>query len=300
MVIIERSKEYDAFGPWIYEIDEEHEVPKIFRSYYDGSGSHLILFKVPRNIERRTASPDTDLYDYLVGAYDKYLHILKRTGKKVTERKIYYGDISAVKDIHALLKGVLILFTQNGPAVIEYNTVSEEIILKLINIIEKKICIDTQSIRMESIPVEYSSDESTIDILYFNLFNKLQSVRPGLSLIAYQPAMWIQITRGLRQRLNEEKLKLSKTAFITNDNELIVLERNMPMRKKYKNEYEYSYLYIPFQSITGAALKELDKQQFLFIFELRVKNQIFSYIFENRNKKMFDLYHKLYNFNRIA
>lgn len=299
MVIIERSKEYDAFGPWIYEIDQEHEVPEIFRSYCDRSGNHLILFKVPRKIERRDASRDMDLYDYLVGAYDKYLHILKRIGKSVTERILYYYDITAVKDIHALLKGDLILFTQNGQEVIEYNTVSEEIILKLINIIEGKIAIDTQRILIEGIPAD-NPDEGKLGILFFNLFNELQTINPELSLCAYQTDIYIRRTRELRKKLEETRISLSKIAFIVDDKELIVLERKVPIRKRYKEEYEYSYLYIPFQNITGAVLKELDNQRYLYILELKAKGQKFSYIFDNGNKKMFDLYHKLYNFNRIA
>lgn len=299
MVIIERSKEYDAFGPWIYEIDEEHEIPKVFRDCYSEREEPLILFKVPRNIDRRDANAHMDLYDYLVGAYGQYLHIYKRAGKRVTDQRIYYNEISAVRDIHALLKGVLILFAQDAPAVIEYNTVSEEVVRKLINIIEGKICADGQSIRMESIPAEYSADESTIDILFFNLFNKLQTTDPALSLIAFQPAMRLQNTRGLKKRLNEEKLRLSKTAFITNETELIVLERDMTFGKR-KGEHEYSYLYIPFQSITGARLRELDAGRYLYILELKVKKLVFSYIIERGNKRIFDLYHKLYNFNRIA
>ncbi len=300
MIVIERSKEYDSFGPWIYEIDEEHEMPAIFRKYYNENETPLILFKVPRNIERRNATPNTDLYDYLVGAYDEYLHIYKRSGQRVTRQKIYYNDISAVKDTHALLKGEFVLFTQNGPAIIEYNTVSEEIILKLIDIIEKKICVDSQRLRMESIPVEYSEDESTIDILFFNLFGRLQSADPGRSLIAYQPAPHIQKTRVLRQRLKAEKLVLSKTAFIINEKELIVLERNIPVRKNIKAVYDYSYLYIPFQSIIGAALNDFDDERYLLILRLKVKHQTFPFIFESGNRKVFDLYHKLHDFNRIA
>lgn len=296
---IERSKEYDAFGPWIYEIGEEHEVPAIFRDYYEGDNP-LILFKVPRNIERKTASPNMDLYDYLVGAYDKYLHILRRIRKKVTQKKIYYNDITAMKDIHALLKGELILFTQDGPEAIGYNTVSEEIIRKLINIIENKICIDAQRIRMENIPAEYLADESSFDILFLNLFNKLQAIDPEICPIAYQPAFHIKKDGRLRQKLKERELSLSKTAFIINGKELIILERSLPVKKKLKENHEYSYLYIPFQSITGAALREFDKQRYFFILELKAKNQTFSYIFENGNKKMLELYHKLHDFNRIA
>ena len=123
---------------------------------------------------------------------------------------------------------------------------------------------------------------------------------PALSPIAYQPAFNIKKDRSLKQELRKRRLSLSKTAFIMNDKEFIILERILPARKKYKEDHEYSYLYIPFQRITGVSLKAFDKEGYLYILELKVKDQRFSYMIENSNKKMLVLYHKLHDFNRIA
>ena len=70
--------EYDAFGPWIYEITEAHPLPALFAPYVRSEETPLMLFKIPRDIERRRATPDMDLYDYVVGAYEERLLILKR------------------------------------------------------------------------------------------------------------------------------------------------------------------------------------------------------------------------------
>src|SRR6202142_801227 len=45
-------REYDAFGPWIYEIKDERDTPRRFRAACGRHYGARILLKVPRNIER--------------------------------------------------------------------------------------------------------------------------------------------------------------------------------------------------------------------------------------------------------
>ena len=286
---MEYISEYDAFGPWIYEIDEGHEVPKIFRKYYNEYGRPLILFKVPRNIERRNASPDMDLYDYLLGAYDTYLCVLKREGGNVIENKIDYDDIFAIKDVHALIKGELIFFTENESIKIDYNTISEDIVLKLISIVEKKIINeDTQKIQTESIPIEYvPGSEDSLDLLFIKLLNTLKENNPAAKLAAYQPRIYI---KGNSTELSEE---LSKVAFIVAENELIILKRETQ-----KEDLYYSFLYIPLHSIKGIGISGFDRENLLYETQLVAGNQTFTYIVENRNKKIFELYQKLDKINQ--
>ena len=81
--------EYDAFGPWIYKITEKNPMPALFFPYYKENNNYLMLIKIPRDIERRKAKPDMDLYDYVIGMYEEYGYILKRNGKEVEEVKFY-------------------------------------------------------------------------------------------------------------------------------------------------------------------------------------------------------------------
>lgn len=290
---MERSKEYDAFGPWIYEIDEEHEIPKLFREYYSETAP-LLLFKVPRSVERRKASPNMDLYDYLVGAYDTYLHIYKRAGKSVDEQKIDYRDIVAVRDVHALLRGELILFTPGGQVSLVYNTVSEDVVLKLINIIEDKISGAARNIAMESLPVEYvPGNDDYLEILFINLFNKLKETKPGVNLVALQPLIDIKRTRSLKISMEEKACAPSKLAFITNEKELIVLIKELPELKRQKHTYVYSYLYVPYQNIAWAAASLLDEEQALSVMELNAGGRTFSFIIESANAGVYELCNRL-------
>lgn len=290
--MMERNKEYDAFGQWIFEIDGEHEVPRLFKEYYDENESYQILFKVPRRIDRVKASPNMDLYDYLIGARDTYLHILKREGKGVTETKINYSDIFAVKDTHALLKGELILFTENETEKILYSTVSEEIIMRLINIIERNACKSVRRLYIEGIPVEYiPGDPGSVDFLFVNLFDKLKEFNPEIKLVVHQPNMTIKKTAELKQKLKYTGYMLSRSAFIMNDKDLIIIERPASKFRKVKEGMDYSYFYIPYQSINAVRINKFDEAQNLDIVEFNAGNQTFGFIIGGGNENLTNLYH---------
>lgn len=295
---MQRSKEYDEFGPWIYEIDNEEDVPPIFRGYYDNDDNYLMLFKVPRKIERSRANPDMDLYDHMVAAHDTYLHIISRAWKGIFEQRVEYDDIAVMKDIHRLLYGELILFTPSGQFSIKYNTVSEEIIQKFIDIIVKKKSPSEKKIQLEGMPVEYQPDRAgSLDMLFLNLVKKLQAVNDGIKLAAYQPCTDIIITKQLKRQLKSCGLALSSTAFIIDDIELIVIERMLPKGKKKTEQHDYSYIYIPLKSITAAGIYEFHSEQHINVLELTIKNWKYSCLFENKNEKIYELYQKIREIN---
>lgn len=93
-----RVSEYDAFGTWIYKITEKHLMPPLFIPYYKEEKDYLMLIKIPRDIERRKANPDMDLYDYVIGMYDNYGYILKRKDKEVEEIRFYYDEVESIEN----------------------------------------------------------------------------------------------------------------------------------------------------------------------------------------------------------
>lgn len=290
---MEYISEYDAFGPWIYEIDEGHEVPRIFRKYYNAHGRPLMLFKVPRKIERRNATPDMDLYDYLIGAYDKYLCILKRDGENVVEKKIYYKDICAVNDTHVLIKGELVFFTEDDRVSVHYNTISEDIILRFLTIVEKGYAQDDMpKIKADSIPIEYIPDNAdSLDFLFTKLLSKLKEINPAVSLVAYQPRI------NLKKDSPEWSKGLSRIAFSLAENELIILQQETPLKKEEKEDLNYSFLHLPLRHIMGIGINGFDKENLLYETQISAGNQTYTFVVENRHKRIFDLYKKLNKIN---
>lgn len=104
---MDTTPEFDAFGPWIYEVRTPEEVPPLYRAHaIDLQGARLVL-KVPRPIERRNATPTMHLYDHLLIAGQDELTVLSRDGDRYRERSVPYGRIGAVQVSVSLLDGRL-------------------------------------------------------------------------------------------------------------------------------------------------------------------------------------------------
>lgn len=178
---------------------------------------------------------------------------------------------------------------------VDYNTVSEEMISRLINIIIDKIT--GGSIRehvWESMTAEYEPDnEEKLDMLFYNLFNKLKRENPACELIAYQPRIYFDGKHELKKRLKDDKRVLSKTAFISDDKQLIIMEREIPRRKNRKEEIQYSYSYLPYQSITGVSIENLDEEGLFCNLKFKTNGNDFNCIYERRNKRIRDICEKL-------
>lgn len=101
------TPEFDAFGPWIYEVRTADEVPPLYRTYPIDLQAARVVLKVPRPVERRNATPTMHLYDHLVIAGADELTVLSRIGDMFRERTVPYGRIGAAELSVALLDGRL-------------------------------------------------------------------------------------------------------------------------------------------------------------------------------------------------
>lgn len=118
------TPEYDAFGPWVDPVRTPDEIPPLYREHpVDLAGSRLVL-KVPRDIARRDATPDMDLYDHLlVLGPDRFTALSRRTtggtadGRRYDVRDVPYDQVAAVATSVDLLDGRLTVHALTGPSV---------------------------------------------------------------------------------------------------------------------------------------------------------------------------------------
>ena len=118
------TPEYDAFGPWVDPVRTPDEIPPLYREHpVDLAGSRLVL-KVPRDIARRDATPDMDLYDHLlVLGPDRFTALSRRTtggtadGRGYDVRDVPYDQVAAVATSVDLLDGRLTVHALTGPSV---------------------------------------------------------------------------------------------------------------------------------------------------------------------------------------
>jgi len=138
--------EYDRFGPWIHEVTEPEDVPRLYRRHpIDLSAARLVL-KVPREIARRDATPDMDLYDHLVILEQDRLTLLSRRVVKAARDampdsgpgydvvEVLLADVVAIHDVVNLLDGRLTVATSTGASfTVPYNGSASDTVARLVS-----------------------------------------------------------------------------------------------------------------------------------------------------------------------
>ncbi|WP_098454980.1 hypothetical protein [Sanguibacter antarcticus] len=144
-----RSAEYDAFGPWVVPVDSLDLVPPLYRNHPLDLERAVMVLKVPRQITRRDATPEMDLYDHLVVVDPDKIELLSRSAKGYDLLTVEHSQVAAIDYGADLLDGWLTLFTAGGasrtpvpgvsstdgprPALtLKYNAASEGIIETLV------------------------------------------------------------------------------------------------------------------------------------------------------------------------
>ena len=143
-----RSAEYDAFGPWIVRVGSIDLVPRLYRDHPLDLERAVMVLKVPRNVTRRDATPDMDLYDHLIIVEPERLEVLSRSGSGYGVQVIEHSQVTAIDYGTDLLDGWLTLFTTSTSVVTEaaprrpaltlkFNSSSEEIVEDLVTTLRR-------------------------------------------------------------------------------------------------------------------------------------------------------------------
>ncbi|MEP7764828.1 hypothetical protein [Sanguibacter sp. 25GB23B1] len=112
-----RSAEYDAFGPWIVPVGSLDLVPPLYRDHPLDLERAVTVLKVPRNITRRDATPDMDLYDHLIVVEPDRVELLSRSPGGYDVLTVEHSQIAAIDYGADLLDGWLTLFATGAAEV---------------------------------------------------------------------------------------------------------------------------------------------------------------------------------------
>jgi len=278
--------EYDAFGPWIYKITEKNPMPSLFFPYYKENNNYLMLIKTPRDIERRKAKPDMDLYDYVIGMYENYGYILKRNGKEVEEVKFYYYEVESIENYRSLLLGKLTIHLKNSTIIITYNAVYMEIIFELVKIIRNRYTQNTY----KSISAIDKNKNDEIDFLYENLIKERSLQGDIFPIMVFQPTT--NLNNSKLFGLISSRLLLS-TMHLLNDRELLVINRGTPIQYGKKVIHSYSFLYVPIEKIDGIKFEKCKEYGSIQTICIITKVNTFKFYFDEKNQNLMDFYVKL-------
>ncbi|RMI13498.1 hypothetical protein [Cellulomonas triticagri] len=134
------TPEFDAFGPWVDPVREPDDVPPLYRDHPVDLASSRLVLKVPRDILRRDATPDMDLYDHLlVLGPDRLTVLSRRTGpvaRGYDVREVPYDRVAAVRTSVELLDGRLDVLPLTGEALtIRFSGSSADVVAGFVDLL---------------------------------------------------------------------------------------------------------------------------------------------------------------------
>jgi hypothetical protein len=242
----EDLREYDAFGPWIFEIKDERDAPKRFRAACGRQYGARFLLKVPRNVERRDVRPGMDLYDAVLAVHDHGASLMRLTDESVVTQDLVWSDIAFLESYRDLLYSRLTLMLRRGGAfALEYSTVSSALMRKVTDFVR------SQWMRHGEAPRAFGSDPVVIiaDLVFQNeLDAKRRSGPQPVAPIHAEPA-----NRYCRDAANRRRLSTG-VMFLEAPDELVIVNRDEPTRRFLEARYAVNCVFVPYAGLTSFAL----------------------------------------------
>ena len=292
-----RKAEFAAFGPWILEITDQTPLPPLFIPYYKEDGIALMRIKIPRDIERRKANQDMDLYDYIIGLYEDHIYILERVDRNVKETVISYAEMEALENYVDILAGKFTIFLHDRKVIIPYNAVSGEIINRMMRIIRDRYTVKSYQ-RLAS-PYDCDSEKSRItETRYRNLLNELREEKENFDITVIQPSVMLHtMNGGIRQKVLQYLYseRLLGSIYLANQSEVLVISRGTPFktRKDVISCNSHSHLYIPIEKLQNILFQNDDRFDNLQKLSMITNNYTFLFYFDDSNKESQDFYRHL-------
>lgn len=288
--------EYDAFGPWIYEIDDEHPIPELFAPLIKKDKYCLMMMKIPRQIERRDADPSMQLYDYVVGAYESQIFICIRQDNTAERKRFRYSDLSAISLFSCFLASYVTFYFKTGESFeLPFNTISLNIMKRFVRLVRAKLVPEEPSIDLSKCPQPIQASQIS-DVLFVNLLNdndaeEDRKMYPGAFQQAVKMRMkGVSLSRKLASIIYPPKL--AGGMHLYSDRELIIIERDSEALDRL-GEYGYQYIYLPAHNITDITVKDAEnfaKSEEITV-TLKGQNQVFRFF--ARNSSVPDYYRQI-------
>ena len=246
----QRDPEYDRFGPWVIEISDEDPLPPLFVPHLTRSESPLLSLKIPRRISRREAHPGMDLYDYVVSLYEQDMLVLERVEHEVQVHTIRYRDVQHLSLREELLRGTVRLGIAAGGYELPYNTVSGEVMQRLVDLIRERYLPQE-----DPLPIELEPVSATELSFYFErLLRDELAGDSGMQPVATQAdtamgALEESLTRRFLFGLVAKRLL--ESLHLSDGRELRVIDRGQPYAYRWQSVYGRAETWIPLANITA-------------------------------------------------
>jgi hypothetical protein len=239
------QREYDRFGPWAIEITEQDPPPQLFVPHLTRPEAPLLSVKFPRHVERRSTRPGLDLYDYVVCLYDEELVVHQRKGIGVLSTTCRLRDVQHLRVTHCLLRGSIHLGLPGRPVDLPYNTVSDSLMLRLVDLIRQRYAREPGP-RPTAPALEVPA--GVLSFYFDRLLEAEGRSDPTMRLLAAQGTVPVaaRSTGTLRRiafRLADKRLL--EAMHFSDGSELRILSRGASYAYRWESTYGLETTYIP-------------------------------------------------------
>jgi hypothetical protein len=249
------QREYDRFGPWAVRISDEDPPPPLFASYLKRAERPLLSVKIPRHLERRNARPGMDLYDYLVALYEDDLVILQREGREVRIDGCRYRDVQYLRVSRSLLRGNIHLGLPGRPHDLGYNTVSDGLMLRLVEIIRQRYAREPAALPAWPEP---RLEEGVLSFYFERLLAAERRGGRGMRLLAAQgtvPLASHELSAVRRLLFRVVDKRLLEGMHFADGRELMTLTRGKAFAYRWEVEYGIETTWLPLRNITAVEVR---------------------------------------------
>ena len=279
-----RDQEYDAFGPWIIKIEAAELLPRKFRPYVDMSIAYDYLVKVPKNMDRRDLRPGMDIYDAVIGLRGENLYIYEQKDEVVSSEVISASEVYSIVLKQNLLAGYLYLQLERKEYLVQFNTISVDMIHELINRIRH---LSTSS--SKTWPLNNLSEEvvGEMDHYYTSEWRDQVEKERNPDILAIQAITKLTyegmnfFSRALKR---VAKSHLKSCLYMSNGKELILSKHGEDYKEFRKADYSISYTYIPFSRIRTIEEKTTEDVPEVIEYKVGVGGKDYSFLFHESNE----------------
>ena len=277
---MQRTAEFDAFGPWIDEVTDAEGVPRLFRSHQVDLTSTLLTIKVPRNISRRDADPSMDLYDHLVVVDDTGVTVLSRvetprvragavTASSFTTQVLAWSDIIGVTVSNEFVDGLLTLHTAGRAVTVPFNGSSLPIVDRLMALVRSRYGSvaratttgDAGGVRrtadLDAAPA--ATELPDVERELRTLHRRILSDEPQMRHLTTQKRTTVRWTHPralVRLTKNLWPTAIQTSLTYTDGRELLVVHRRYPVVRGYKPVYSIARTALRVDSVTGTDITD--------------------------------------------
>jgi hypothetical protein len=238
----EDRREYDAFGPWICDVRDEAEMPRVFRDAWRTVAEAPIVLKVPIDADRLQCRPGMNLYSTVLAVDDGGVTLLRLVAGSVENRRIGWSEIAAVGSYANLLIGRwTLLLGDGGEICVDHGAVGAARMSRVSGFVRAHIG------GLDGTPAPRPDAAVAVTDLFFRnmLADAGRDAEKPVVAIHWEPP-----NRPCRNEANRRRLSTG-VLFVDTPGELVIVDRERATRRRFHPTYASRATWVPWRSLSA-------------------------------------------------